>query len=317
MARINALPDTGAPAARLIGAVKRYGAVTALDRVDLDLRPGEVTALLGPNGAGKTTAVRCFLGLTRPEEGTAELFGGDPCERARRMRTGAMMQISSVPQTLKVREHIASFSGYYPRPLGLDEVVEAAGLAGLEDRLYGKLSGGQQQRLLFALALCGDPDLLFLDEPTVGLDVTSRRGFWDHIRGRVSQGRTVLLTTHYLEEADALADRVVVINEGRIVADGSPAEIKSRASAKRIRCRTTLAANEIALLPGVERVLEDGPKVDILTADSEGVVRELLSRDAALAELEVSGARLEEAFLSLTENRPVPPRGRAQEKGAA
>jgi len=316
MANTNPTQNPARSPARLTGAVKRYGAVTALDGIDLELRAGEVTALLGPNGAGKTTAVRCCLGLTQLDEGSAELFGGNPSDRSRRMRTGAMMQISSVPQTLKVREHIASFSSYYPRPLSLEEVVEAAGLSGLEDRLYGKLSGGQQQRLLFSLALCGDPDLLFLDEPTVGLDVTSRRGFWEHIRGRVSAGRTVLLTTHYLEEADALADRVVVINDGRIVADGSPTEIKSRAAGRRVRCRTRLTKADVALFPGVERVVEDGSTLEILTSRSEALVRELLGRDPALADLEVTGARLEEAFLSLTEN-PPPAATSVQERGAA
>ncbi len=299
--RFSATPSSAPPpAARLLGAVKRYGEVTALAGVDLQLRAGEVTALLGPNGAGKTTAVRCLLGLTRPDEGHVELLDGDPLDRSRRMRTGAMMQISSVPPTLSVREHIELFSSYYPAPLPLSEILDAAGLSEIADRHYGKLSGGQCQRLLFALAVCGNPELLFLDEPTVGLDVSSRRAFWDHIRGLVSQGRTVLLTTHYLEEADALADRIVVIDHGRIVADGSPAEIKARAAARRIRCRTQLDASAIEALPDVERVQHDGPIFEILTARAEPVLRELLDRDADLADLEVTGAGLEEAFLSLT-----------------
>lgn len=288
------------PAGRLVGAVKRYGTVTALDGVDLDLRRGEVTALLGPNGAGKTTAVRCFMGLTRPDSGRAELFGGDPLERQMRMRAGAMMQVSSVPATLTVGEHLRLFAAYYPRPLPVATTLRAAGLEGLEDRLYGKLSGGQQQRLLFALAVCGDPELLFLDEPTVGLDVSSRRAFWGHIRGLVAQGRTVLLTTHYLEEADALADRVVVIADGRIVADGTPAEIKLRAAARRVRCRTRLDLAAVAGLPGVQRVASDGPVIEILTSAAERVLADLLSRDPQLSDLEVTGAGLEEAFLALT-----------------
>jgi ABC-2 type transport system ATP-binding protein len=227
------------------------------------------------------------------------------------MRTGAMMQISSVPQTLTVGEHIEVFSAYYPHPLGKTEVLSAAGLKGLEDRLYGKLSGGQQQRLLFALAVCGDPEMLFLDEPTVGLDVASRRGFWDHIRGLVSKGRTVLLTTHYLEEADALADRIVVIDHGRIVADGTPAEIKARAAARKVRCRTRLTPAEVAGLPGVQRITGDGPTLEVLTARAEPLLRELLSRDAALADLEVTGVGLEEAFLSLTANDTIVERGAA------
>ena len=297
-------PAADAPAARLVGVSKRFGAVTALDRLDLDLRRGEVTAVLGPNGAGKTTAVRSFLGLCRIDAGGAELFGGDPLGRTQRMRTGAMMQISAVPPTLTVGEHLAMFSAYYPRPLPPDEVLLAAGLEGLERRPYGELSSGQQQRVLFALAICGDPELLFLDEPTVGLDVASRRRFWQHIRELASQERTVLLTTHYLEEADALADRIVVINRGRIVADGSTAEIKAQVASRRVRCRTRLAAGEVATMDGVEAVSEDGTTLEILTSTAESVVRQLLRRDPGLSELEISGADLEEAFLSLTAASP-------------
>jgi ABC-2 type transport system ATP-binding protein len=221
-------------------------------------------------------------------------------DRGNRMRTGAMMQISSVPATLTVGEHVRLFSAYYPRPLAVAATLRAAGLESLEDRIYGKLSGGQKQRLLFALAVCGDPELLFLDEPTVGLDVSSRRGFWEHIRGLVAQGRTVLLTTHYLEEADALADRVVVIDHGRIVADGTPAEIKRRAAARRLRCRTSLDLETVAELPGVQRVASDGPMLEILTSVAESVLGEMLRRDPRLSDLEVTGAGLEEAFLALT-----------------
>ncbi len=229
--------EDGQPAAELRRAVKRYGAVTALDGIDFAIRPGEVVALLGPNGAGKTTAVQLLLGLVRASEGEALLFGHDPRRPEARMRTGAMLQVSKVPETLKVREHVDLISSYYPRPLPASEVMAAAGLEGLEDRLFGKLSGGQKQRVLFALALCGDPDLLFLDEPTVGLDVESRRAFWTVIEEKASQGRSVLLTTHYLEEADALADRIVLINKGRIAAEGTPAEIKARAAGRKVRCR--------------------------------------------------------------------------------
>ncbi len=291
-------------AAALTGAVKRFGEVTALDSVDLVLRRGEVTALLGPNGAGKTTAVRSLLGLSALDEGRAEIFGGDPADLSRRIRTGAMMQIASVPPTLTVREHVRLFSSYYPAPLPLDEVLAAAGLDEFADQHYGRLSGGQQQRLLFALAVCGNPELLFLDEPTVGLDVTRRRAFWEHIRTLVSTGRTVLLTTHYLEEADALADRIVVIDRGRIVADGTPDEIKARAAARRVRCRTSLEPPTIAAFADVQRVRRDGSAIEVLTSHAEALVRELLARDAGLTDLEVTGAGLEEAFLSLTASVP-------------
>ena len=169
-----------------------------------------------------------------------------------------MLQVSKVPETLKVREHVHLISSYYPHPLPAREVMAAAGLEGLEDRLFGKLSGGQRQRVLFALALCGDPDLLFLDEPTVGLDVEARRALWAVIEGKARQGRSVLLTTHYLEEADALADRIVMIGQGRMIAEGTPREIKSRVAGRKIRCRTRLSLEEVAALPGVRDARQDG-----------------------------------------------------------
>ncbi len=297
-------------AAELRGAVKKYGAVTALAGVDLAIRAGEVVAVLGPNGAGKTTAVQILLGLARASAGTARLFGLDPRAAAARMRVGAMLQVSKVPETLKVREHIHLISSYYPRPLPMPEVIAAAGLGGLEERLFGKLSGGQRQRVLFALALCGDPDLLFLDEPTVGMDVEARRSFWEQIRQRAGAGRSVLLTTHYLEEADALADRIVLLDRGRIVAEGTPAEIKARVLGKRIRCRTRLSLAELAALPGVRDARRptmsgESDEAEILAAEAEPVVRELLARDSSLSGLDVRGAGLEEAFLALTGSHSI------------
>jgi ABC-2 type transport system ATP-binding protein len=292
--------DDGQPVAELRRAVKRYGKVTALAGIDFAVRPGEVVALLGPNGAGKTTAVQLLLGLTRPNEGQVRLFGRPPQSAEARMRTGVMLQISKVPETLKVREHIHLISSYYPHPLPPDDVLTTAGLAGLAERLFGKLSGGQRQRLLFALALCGDPDVLFLDEPTVGLDVESRRVFWSVIQEKAARGKSVLLTTHYLEEADALATRIVLISRGRIVAEGTPAEVKARAANRKVRCRTTLSLAEVAALPGVRGARRDGELTELLAADAEAVIRELLGRDPGLAALEVRGADLEEAFLALT-----------------
>ena len=290
----------GRPVAELRRAVKRYGSVTALAGVDFAVRPGEVVALLGPNGAGKTTAVHLLLGLIRPSAGEATLFGRDPRSAEARMRTGVMLQISKVPETLKVREHVDLISSYYPRPLPRQEVLSAAGLTGLEERLFGKLSGGQRQRLLFALALCGDPSLMFLDEPTVGLDVESRRVLWGVIEEKAAQGRSVLLTTHYLEEADALADRIVLIDRGRVIAEGAPAEIKARAADRKVRCRTALPLDVVAAMPGVQGVRRDGDLIELFAADAERVIRELLGRDPGLSALEVRGADLEEAFLALT-----------------
>ena len=286
--------------AQLAGVTKKYGHVTALDDVGLALEGGRVTALLGPNGAGKTTAVKLLLGLTRPTSGTVRLFGGDPTEPWNRRRTGVMLQIAKVPETLTVREHVHLFSSYYPAPMPVDAAIAAAGLTDVADRRFGALSGGQRQRVQFALAICGNPDLLFLDEPTTGMDVESRRGFWQQVRGLASAGRSILLTTHYLEEADALADRVVLLRGGRIVADGTAAEIKSRAASRRVRCVTTLGQVEIRSMPAVRSVRRDGVITEILTAEAERVTRDLLMRDASLSGLEVSGAGLEEAFLTLT-----------------
>lgn len=282
---------------------KHYGKVRALQEVSLAVHPGEVVAILGPNGAGKTTAVNLMLGLLKPTRGTARLFGSDPQSARSRMRAGAMLQISGVPETLKVREHLELFSSYYPHPLNLKEVVHIAGLEGLENRAYGKLSGGQKQRVHFALSLCGDPDLLFLDEPTVGLDARSRRTFWEQIRGFIRRGKTVVLTTHYLEEADALADRIVVINEGDIIAEGTPAQIKAKAAGRRIRCKTKLSQEEVKAYPGVTSTSCDGAVLELLVTEAERVVLALLQRDPDLTDLEVTGAGLEDAFFALTEKR--------------
>ena len=279
---------------------KNYGSVRALHAVDFRVRAGEVVALLGPNGAGKTTAVKLLLGLMQPNSGRARVFGGDPTNPENRMRTGAMLQVGRVPETLRVHEHIDLFSSYYQKPMAKAEVLAAVGLEKLSDRKFGDLSGGQKQRVLFALAICGDPDVLFLDEPTVGLDVEARRMLWDEIRKMVARGKTVLLTTHYLQEADALADRVAVINQGEIIAEGSPTEIKAKTAGKRIRCITSLAINTLRQIPGVTEAKEDREAVELHAIEAEPVVRELLARDAQLCGLEVTSAGLEEAFLALT-----------------
>lgn len=292
--------NTGTVVASLEGVNKNYGEVRALRNVDFTVRSGQVVAMLGPNGAGKTTAVKLLLGLLQPNSGKVRVFGGDPVNPENRMRAGAMLQVGKVPETLKVREHIDLFSSYYPNPLPLHEVLAAAGLEKLSDRKFGDLSGGQRQRTLFALAICGNPDLLFLDEPTVGLDVEARRALWEEIRRLVELGKTVLLTTHYLEEADALADRVAVISQGAIIAEGTPAEIKSQTSGKRIRCITELSVSALLEIPGVTGAKQDREAVEIHTGEAELVVRALLARDPSLSGLEISTAGLEEAFLTLT-----------------
>jgi len=294
---MNSLPY---PVARLANAVKRYGQTQALAGVDLEVHRGEVLALLGPNGAGKTTAISLLVGLQQADAGSASLFDSAPNALAARRRIGAMLQTTSLPETLTVGELIDLFRNYYARPRTVADVVALAGVDALLDRRYAKLSGGQQRRAQFALAICGRAELLFLDEPTTGLDIDARETMWRAIRQLVAEGCAVVLTTHYLEEAEALADRVVVLAQGRIVAQGTVAEIRARVASRRIRCVTTLADAVIALWPEVRSVARDGGRVEIVTDAAEMVVRQLLFEDAQLSELEVRRAGLAEAFVEIT-----------------
>jgi ABC-2 type transport system ATP-binding protein len=307
MATVQTFPVTPRSAlhtAALMSKVsKNYGPVQALKNFDLEVRAGQLTAVLGPNGAGKTTAIKLLLGLARPTSGRVSVFGGDPTVLATHLRVGAMLQVGRVPETLRVWEHIDLFSSYYAQPLPMAQTLAAAGIADLRERKFGDLSGGQKQRVLFALAICGDPDLLFLDEPTVGLDVEARHLLWDEIRQLLGRGKTIVLTTHYLEEADALADRVVVINKGSIIAEGAPAEIKTRTAGKKIRCFTRLTAALVKALPGVVDVQDDRGALVIHTSQPESVLRELLEGDLEISGIEVTGAGLEEAFLALTQEK--------------
>ena len=289
---------------------KNFGPIVALRNLNLDLRAGELLALLGPNGAGKTTLVRLLLGLARPDSGTVSVFGDDPHQGRVLPRLGAMLQVARVPETLRVREHIDLFSSYYPNPLPLKETFQVAGIADIKDRPFGELSGGQKQRVLFGIAICGDPDLLFLDEPTVGMDVEARRLMWSQIRTLIARGKTVLLTTHYLNEADALADRILVLDKGTIVAEGTPSEIKARVMGKQIRCTSRLSLDEVRQIPGVLSAKADRNAFELQVNLAEPVLRELLQRDSWLADLEVTNAGLEEAFLALTQN------GKADKKGS-
>lgn len=279
---------------------KNYGNVQALKDFNLSIHGGELVALLGPNGAGKTTAVKLLLGLVKPTSGNVSVFGGDPSDTEFRLRTGAMLQVAKVPETLRVKEHIDLFSSYYPDPLPLAATLAIAGLDSIKNRPFGELSGGQKQRVLFALAICGNPDLLFLDEPTVGLDVEARRLLWGQIRILLAQGKTVLLTTHYLQEADALATRVVVINRGSIIAQGTPAEIKAQTAGKIIRCVTSLSIAKVREMPAVLDVRQDREALEIRVNQAEPVLRQLLNSDPAISGIDVTSAGLEEAFLALT-----------------
>jgi ABC-2 type transport system ATP-binding protein len=288
----------------LIEVHKRYGAVEALRGVSLAIRAGEVLAMLGPNGAGKTTSISLMVGLRRATSGQARLFGLDPTDRRARSRSGVMLQESGVPATLTVREVIDLFRSYYGAPLTTVRAIDLAGLGARADARVGRLSGGERQRLYLALAICGDPEVLFLDEPTVGMDVEARRACLETIADLARAGRTIVLTTHYLEEADQVAQRVVVIDRGAIIADGAPGEIKARVASKRVRFRTPteLGRADFAGLP-VERLEIEGAEVRFLSNEPEAVLRELFRRKVVLSDLEVAGAALEEAFISLTNRR--------------
>jgi ABC-2 type transport system ATP-binding protein len=290
---------TTTAAVELSGAGKRYGPVEALTGVDLAIAPGEVVAILGPNGAGKTTAISLMLGLRKPTAGRARLFGMDPTDRRARSRCGVMLQESGVPEVLRVRELVDLFRSYYPAPLPIDQAI---GLAGLEEKAGAQvreLSGGQ--RLYVALAVAGDPDCLFLDEPTVGLDVEARRALLETIARFARAGKTIVLTTHYLEEADQLAERIVVVHRGRVVADAAPDAIKARVAAKRVtfRCAAGLASGALAGLPVRHAEVADG-RVRLLSSEPEAVLRALFGQGLEISDLEVEGASLEEAVVSLT-----------------
>lgn len=286
--------------ASLRAARKSYGPILALDDMHLQLRSGQVLALLGANGAGKSTAVSVMLGLCDADQGDAQLLGQPPRAMAARRRTGVMLQSTTLPDTLKVGELLATTRGYYTQPLSVADCVAMAGLEGLLDRRYGRLSGGQQRRVQFAMAICGRPQVLFLDEPTTGLDIEARQQMWAAIRERASAGCAVLLTTHYLEEAEALADHVVVMQAGRTLAEGSVEQIRERVLQRRIRCHTRVDESGIARWPGVRRVQRDGAAVEIQAEPVEPVVARLLAEDPQLSALEVHRAGLADAFLEIT-----------------
>ena len=285
----------------LVAASKRYGAVEALRGIDLSIPRGQMVAILGPNGAGKTTAISLMLGLRRVTSGKAQLFGLDPSDRRARSRCGVMLQESGINDVLKVREIVDLFRSYYPHPLSTDRALGLAGLSDQSDRKIEQLSGGQRQRLYYALALCGDPDVIFLDEPTVGMDVEARRAFLESIREFFREGKTILLTTHYLEEADQLAERIVVIDHGVIIADATPAQIKSKVAGKRVSFSSDRALTKIdfAALPYSHLQIE-GDRVTLLSNNPEEILRALFSDGIAFRELEVVGADLEEAVVALT-----------------
>jgi len=301
------ISDTDAPATtaadaaiHLTGVRKSFGAVRAVDGIDLQIREGEIAALLGPNGAGKTTTLDMILGLSRPDEGRVSVYGMSPTAAVARGLIAAVLQTGGLLKDLTVGETIRLTATLFSDPRPVDEVMRRAGIEDIAGRLVGRCSGGQQQRLRFALALLPDPALLVLDEPTAGMDVEGRRDFWSAIRRDAEGGRTVLFATHYLEEADAYADRIVLLRHGRIVADGPVTEVKNLSAGRSVQASLP-GADRAALegLPGVRSVEIRGDRVLLQTTDSDAVARHLLTATAA-HDLEIVAHNLEDVFLTLT-----------------
>jgi ABC-2 type transport system ATP-binding protein len=290
--------------AQLAGVKKSFGEksgkITALDGFDLEVRPGELLALLGPNGAGKSTAISLMLGLQQPDAGTARLFGRPPLEIEARRHIGVMMQEVALAPELKVREQIELIASYYPNPLATEEVLTKTNTTALAARPYGKLSAGQKRQAQFSLALCGRPSLLFLDEPTVGLDIQARTLMWAALRQLVREGCSIVLTTHYLEEAEALADRVVVLARGKSVASGTVGEMRAIVGRKHITCMTSLPPDVVTTWPGVQSVSREAGRLSITASDADSVVRRLVESATDFSGLEVRSAGLAEAFTELT-----------------
>jgi ABC-2 type transport system ATP-binding protein len=277
------------------------GQVDAVRGIDVTIDTGETVALLGPNGAGKSTTLDMVLGLLRPDAGTVNVFGATPATAVAQGKVGAMLQTGALIRDLAVRELLVQMASLYPKPLNVDETIELVGIGDIAQRRTQKLSGGQTQRVRFALALVTNPDLLVLDEPTVAMDVESRHAFWTTMREFATRGKTVLFATHYLEEADAYADRAVLMANGDVVADGPTTEIKARVGNRSIRATLPDAPlEELERLPGVTRAERRGEAVVLTCSDSDTAIRALLAARADARDIEISGAGLEEAFLELT-----------------
>ncbi|MBO1337023.1 ABC transporter ATP-binding protein [Streptomyces sp. VRA16 Mangrove soil] len=285
------------------GVTKTYGTVKAVDGLSLALHPGETVALLGPNGAGKSTTLDLLLGLRPADTGDVQVFGTSPRDAIVRGRVGAMLQSGGLMDEVTVRELVQLAVSLHPKPYKADDVMSRAGITQIGDRKVNKLSGGQEQRVRFALATAGDSDLIVLDEPTTGMDVTARQAFWATMREQADQGRTVLFATHYLEEADAIADRVLVLHRGRLLADGTAAEIKAKAGARKVSFDLDGEIDEQAVkaLPFLTSVDISGQTVRIQSTDADATVHALYGLGVYPRNLEVAGLGLEQAFVAITE----------------
>jgi ABC-2 type transport system ATP-binding protein len=299
---------TQPPAIRLAGLTKTFGALTAVDTVDLTIEQGEVVALLGPNGAGKSTTIDLLLGLARPTSGSAELFGEDPRRSVVTGRVGVMLQGGALLPTTTVRESVALIHALHKHPLSVDEAMERAGVSDIARQRIASLSGGQMQRARFAVAVVSNPDLLVLDEPTAAMDVAARHSFWQSMREFTGQGKTVVFATHYLDEADTFADRIVIMNSGRIIADGTPSEVKSVVSGRTVSFTLSAASgpstssgtSAFDRLPGVGSVEVRGSRVSLHSEDSDVTLRALLGAFPAATHIEIVSRNMDDAFMALT-----------------
>jgi ABC-2 type transport system ATP-binding protein len=290
-----------APVVSFQNVSKHYGSLRAVDQLNLDLHPGETVALLGPNGAGKSTSLDMLLALRKPTSGKITMFGSDPYHAVKSGRVGAMLQSGGLMPEVTVRELVTLVTSFHPKPEPVDITLKRAGIAGFADQRVDRLSGGQTQRVRFALAIVGRVELIVLDEPTTAMDVETRRLFWASMKEEVAEGRTLLFATHYLEEADQAADRILVINRGRLLADGTPAEIKARAGAKRISFHLDRVDEAFLLgLPGLVNLEVRRDFVQIQSSDSDATLYALLDAGYRPREIEVSSLGLEQAFLAIT-----------------
>ena len=306
---------------QLKGLSKSFAGKSVLDGVDLKVMAGEVLCILGPNGAGKTTLISAILGLIAADSGEIHLLGqlqqGASRSVALRRQLGVMLQIGSLPATLTVAEHCDLFASYYPAGYSATELVTLAGLEAHASQRFGRLSGGQKQRLLFALALAGKPRLLFLDEPTLGMDVEARRNLWQQISQLQQQGISIVLTTHYLEEAEQLANRIMVLHQGKFIANGSPGELKALTRYKVIKCCSALTEAALLALPGVLQLSRQLDGITLHSSQAEQTVLALLTEDNTVSQLEVSQVALEQAFLQLTQSPGSEHAGTAKQEQAA
>lgn len=298
------MTDLHSPTLQVANLVKRYGAKTVLNSLSFNVAAGEVLAILGPNGAGKTTLIATILGLTAATAGEVSLLGqlqqGTKRSAQLRQQLGVMMQVGGANANLKVHEQCDLFSSYYANGRSVADLLNVSGLTAQANSHFGRLSGGQKQRLLFALALAGKPKLLFLDEPTLGMDVQARRALWQQITELKASGVSIVLTTHYLQEAEQLADKVLVLQQGNIIASGSPAQLTAQISSKQIRCRTALSDQQLMALPAVLQLERQDKRVSLRTEAAEQTVQALLQADPRVSELEITAVALEQAFIQLT-----------------